>query len=961
MIYNDFNTKIAITEEIKSRLDLVEIIGEDIALEQQGRDWVGHDTRHDSQSGKSLHVTPDAGVGGLYHCFNCGEGGDVFSWLMNFRGMTFPETLRYLANRAGVPLPEMSPEEQARQQQLYDDRKALTPVMAVAAEIYHNQLTEEHYATAMTRWGITAETCQKFKIGYAPPGGRLLVERLGILFGQDLLIKSGLFWLNDNGTLSEVFRGRLMFPYWHNNHVVYFIGRWYPGCPDDEKAKKYRKQLVHRADREYVSPAIDNSYFYGEDSARGAREILITEGVADCIAALQAGFNCISPVTTSFRDKDFPRMARLVKRAQKVYICNDNEDNHAGEKGALKTAEYLERLGTPVGIVTLPRPEGISKIDVAEFLRDSGEAGPTALLELMAQARSLWEVKAENLIAPANRVEAMRTVKAFVEKELAGCDPMVAKAIIKDTLKPKFGLDADDVKRLTKAAKDAPGDDGAGDDPEDKKSQADILVSMALRNVELFHDDEQAAFGRVQVDGHLETWPLNSRRFKEWLRHLYYEAYGRGINKDAVGQASDTLTSLAIFKGLEYRLHLRVAEHGGAFWYDLCNKEWQAVKITPGKWELVSNPPILFRRFNNQAAQVLPLQWDSDINCIDGFLSLSGDLLFLFKICLVAALVPGIPKVILAIFGPQGAAKSTHSEIYRALIDPSVLTRMIMPDNIKDLTLHFYRNYVIPYDNLNHLTKMQSDALCMASTGGAFPKRELYADIDEVFLRFKRVPVLNGVNLVAVRPDILDRAVLIELERIAKDKRRPEKEFKAEFEEARPAIFTGMLDILAWAMEIHLNANLPNLTRMADFCKWGYAIGEAMEKDGGERFLKAYQQNQGIANDEAIKGHPVASAVMLLMSERTDPWTGKAADLLSALNLISGTETWAKSWPKSANSLTKKLNEVKPNLEAEGIMFSVHHTKGGNVITIEKILNKGAYPSDTDTLYIQEQDYDFLK
>lgn len=80
---------------------------------------------------------------------------------------------------------------------------------------------------------------------------------------------------------------------------------------------------------------------------------MITEGVADCIAALQARFSCISPVTVSFSNRDFPRMARLVKRAEKVYICNDNEDNHAGEKGALKTAEYLERLGTPVGIVTL--------------------------------------------------------------------------------------------------------------------------------------------------------------------------------------------------------------------------------------------------------------------------------------------------------------------------------------------------------------------------------------------------------------------------------------------------------------------------------------------------------------------------------------------------------------------------------------------------------------------------------
>lgn len=110
MIYNDFNTKIAITEEIKSRLDLVQIIGEDIALEQQGRDWVGHDTRHDSQSGKSLHVTPDADVGGLWHCFNCNKGGGGYVHLVNeFQGDELAGSLGVYRKPGKCPAPGYDP------------------------------------------------------------------------------------------------------------------------------------------------------------------------------------------------------------------------------------------------------------------------------------------------------------------------------------------------------------------------------------------------------------------------------------------------------------------------------------------------------------------------------------------------------------------------------------------------------------------------------------------------------------------------------------------------------------------------------------------------------------------------------------------------------------------------------------------------------------------------------------
>ena len=115
---------------------------------------------------------------------------------------------------------------------------------------------------------------------------------------------------------------------------------------------------------------MQNSYFYGEDSLRGADYCIITEGVADCIVMLQAGFPCISPVTVQFQNKDHQKLLSLTKGLKRVYICNDNESNEAGLKGALCTAEALENEKTEARLIQLPRPPGIKKIDIADYMKE---------------------------------------------------------------------------------------------------------------------------------------------------------------------------------------------------------------------------------------------------------------------------------------------------------------------------------------------------------------------------------------------------------------------------------------------------------------------------------------------------------------------------------------------------------------------------------------------------------------
>lgn len=344
-----------VVEKIKSTIHIEELIREDgVELKQHSGALVGyHSNKHDSESKTSLHVDP---VQSLYHCFNCGEGGDIFTWFMLNRHMNFMEALRYLADKAGIELPEISPEEQQRQNERRQEQLQLWDLFTAAAEIYHKMLGKQGHKLLMGKWGLTAETAKKYLFGYAP-GGKFLLQKLKERgFSEELIKRSGL--INKGGY--DYFQKRLIFTYWKNGRVVYFIARQIDGItPDTEfEQAKFKKLPVHNDIHSYISTAVSNEFFAGEDTCRGVEELIITEGIADCYAAIQAGFPCISPVTVQFRKADFPRLAMLVKRAKIVYICNDNEENKAGEKGALATAEYLEAQGINVKIIELPLPKG---------------------------------------------------------------------------------------------------------------------------------------------------------------------------------------------------------------------------------------------------------------------------------------------------------------------------------------------------------------------------------------------------------------------------------------------------------------------------------------------------------------------------------------------------------------------------------------------------------------------------
>lgn len=239
------------------------------------------------------------------------------------------------------------------------------------------------------------------------------------------------------------------------------------------------------------------------------------------------------------------------------------------------------------------------------------------------------------------------------------------------------------------------------------------------------------------------------------------------------------------------------------------------------------------------------------------------------------------------------------------------------------------------YDNIHRISTETSDLLCRAVTGEGFTKRQLYSDDDDVLYQFQRVIGINGLELMAERADLLDRAILLECEPIPDDKRLTEAELWQKFNEAKTEILGGIFDTLWLALGILDEIKLHSLPRMADWMRWGCAIAEALSY-GKTTFLQGYAKAHRHQSLEALKANLVTEALMAYM-ESQDMFEGTVGQLLKALTQKAeqmNIETKTRGWPKLPNQLTKNLKGVRPNLEQEGIQitFTGHTRRGTNVV-----------------------------
>lgn len=481
-------------------------------------------------------------------------------------------------------------------------------------------------------------------------------------------------------------------------------------------------------------------------------------------------------------------------------------------------------------------------------------------------------------------------------------------------------------------------------DPDEKekkrKSQADKLVEL-VKNSEatLFKNQYGEPYARIFVKGHFEIYKIRSRHFQIWLTGELWRAENKAANSNAISSALNIIESEACHEGETISLGIRIVQNEKVIWYDCTDDQWRTIKIYENGWEINTKPPILFQRYSHQKAQIEP-QRGGDIKEILKFVNISKhgqDLLLL--IYLVSCFVPNIPHPILIFWGPQGASKTTLAKMLRSLIDPSTVGVLSMPNTANDLVQQLAHHLFAFFDNMTHMPDWVSDAFCRAVTGEGATKRELFSNDDDIIYAYKRCVGVNGINLVARKSDLLDRSIIIKLDRISKENRMTEQEIWQKFEIAKPSIFGGILDVLSKAMKLVETIELKDKPRMADFAVWGCAIALAMGYTQ-EDFTTAYYENIDNQHNEAIQENPVAIAVIALM-EKSQKWEGSASELLDQLNEIAEVEKLdfkGRGWPKAPNSLSRRLNEAKTNLSEIGITIdSEKISNGRRNVKIEKL------------------------
>ena len=483
------------------------------------------------------------------------------------------------------------------------------------------------------------------------------------------------------------------------------------------------------------------------------------------------------------------------------------------------------------------------------------------------------------------------------------------------------------------------------DIPSCGRSQSEkLLYLIQQEKLSLFLNEDHNPYAEIVVDKHKEIIPVESRNFELWAQQLFYNSEQKPIRAENLKQAISVIVAKCVFSGLESTtLYNRVAYHEGCFWYDLTSPDWKAIKISKTGWTVEKDIPRLFYRYNHQKTQVVPQSTDNavkDIDRIFKYINLS-EYPFLFISWLVSCFVPDIPHPMTIFYGEKGAAKSTSCVLLKKLIDPSVMDTVTLRNDERSLLVNFQHHYYLPFDNVSSISSEISDNLCRAITGGASAPRKLFTDSDEYIFTFLRCLSINGISNVANRADLLDRSILFELNRVSEDARMELKEVYDNFEKDRPYILGAIFTLLSSAMKIYPTVALKKLPRMADFCRWGYAIAEATGKGNGEVFLTEYNCNMALQNNEAVNSDAVAYLITELMRFR-ESWYGRMSDLLVALQEKAKSEGMnpnAKALPSAPNALSRRVKSVKSNLKEVGITFTIETKHDGSYITLNNTVD----------------------
>jgi len=385
---------------------------------------------------------------------------------------------------------------------------------------------------------------------------------------------------------------------------------------------------------------------------------------------------------------------------------------------------------------------------------------------------------------------------------------------------------------------------------------------------------------------------------------------------------------------LDYR---NVIDSNGNYAYQL-NKEEMIVTNDNGSKVLPIIVPT-FKMSNTFNKQVKPSNIPNIDRMLDLF-NLEEDDKFLLKVLSIHFFVPKIPKLSIVFTGATGTGKSTMTTYLKNLIDPAPVETTKAPKSVGELEKRLANNYLPCFDNIDNLTKDQSNALCRAITGDTYEK---ITNDTSYIASYIRPIIINGIKCPIYKEDIIDRFIIFEPQKIDinyKERMELDKRFNEELPNAIAYIF----DILPKAIAIKNNLKLDNVPRMADSYCWCYAIADAIEVGGGKRFERLFKQKLNKQNDMIINNNYVALALKdyvlnsgtYFSTTREMTMTELYDALLFTANELGYIKYFSK-FCKEVNILGKELRQITKILEREGIIIDFKKRLDANYVFITRL------------------------
>ena len=424
-------------DDVRSQADIVRIVSDYVTLKKAGKNYTACCPFH-SEKTPSFSVSPGKG---LYKCFGCGVGGDVFGFIMQIEGCGFPEALRIVAQKSGVPIPVVEQTEDHRKSE--HSRQTVLKLNEWAATFFEDQLAAasaeaEHARGYVESRGVSEETRRLFRIGYAPNSWDGLINHLRALGASiEEIESSGLAGVRDSGGLYDRFRGRVIFPIADSQGRIFAFGGRIIG-EGEPKYLNSPETAVYTKGRNLFGLA------FAKDDIRRLGYAILVEGYLDCIIPFQEGVhNIVGSLGTALTDSQVRLLRRYMEKPQ--IVVNFDPDS-AGQAATMRSIEMLLQEGFKINILRMPTAE-----DPDEFVRNHGAP---AFQALMRKTQPYLDyiidesISAHDTSRPTGKVEAINAILPH----LARMRDKVARADYAEQIANRLRVDSriirEEIKRV---------------------------------------------------------------------------------------------------------------------------------------------------------------------------------------------------------------------------------------------------------------------------------------------------------------------------------------------------------------------------------------------------------------------------------------------------------------------------------------------------------------------------------